>query len=203
MSPKLDEYDRKRDFERTAEPSGRTASSDSGRLYVIHKHAASRLHYDLRLEHDGVLMSWAVPKGPSLDTRERRLAVHVEDPPLDYGAFEGVIPEGEYGGGTVMVWDRGTWSPHGDVVEAMAAGKLVFDLEGDKLTGRFALIHTGARKGGRERNQWLLIKEKDDLVRPSAEYVVTEELPDSAATGRTMDEIASEEEPDVPFEKGT
>jgi bifunctional non-homologous end joining protein LigD len=203
VTPKLDEYDRKRDFEATPEPSGEATSSDSGRLYVIHKHAASRLHYDLRLEHDGVLMSWAVPKGPSLDTKERRLAVHVEDHPVDYGSFEGTIPEGEYGGGTVMIWDRGTWNPHGDVDESMEKGKLVFDLEGEKLRGRFGLIHTGARKEGRERDQWLLIKEKDDLVRPSSEYVVTEALQDSAATGRTMDDIAAEEEPDVPFEKGT
>jgi bifunctional non-homologous end joining protein LigD len=203
VTPKLDEYDRKRDFEATPEPTGKPESSETGRLYVIHKHAATRLHYDLRLEDGGVLMSWAVPKGPSLDTKERRLAVHVEDHPVEYGSFEGVIPEGEYGGGTVMVWDRGTWSPHGDVAESMAAGKLVFDLDGEKLTGRFGLIHTGARKEGREQNQWLLIKEKDDHVRPSADFDVARELPDSAATGRTMDEIAQEEEPGVPFEKGT
>jgi bifunctional non-homologous end joining protein LigD len=190
MSEKLSDYRDKRDFESTPEPDAVEQNSGPGRSYVFHKHAATRLHYDLRLEHDGVLLSWAVPKGPSLDTRERRLAIRVEDHPVSYGSFEGVIPEGEYGGGTVMSWDEGTWSPHGDVDRSLGDGKLVFDLLGEKLRGRFALIHTGARKTGRDRNQWLLIKEKDEAVRPSDEYDIARELPDSASTGRTMEEIA-------------
>ena len=192
MTRRLEDYDAKRDFGATPEPPGETGGSETGRVYVVHKHAATRLHYDLRLEYGGVLMSWAVPKGPSLDTGQRRLAVHVEDHPVDYGSFEGTIPEGEYGGGTVMLWDRGTWSPRGDVEQSMSAGKLEFDLAGEKLEGRFALIHTGARKEGRERDRWLLIKEKDDRVRSHQEYDVTKAEPDSVATGRTMDEIAEE-----------
>jgi bifunctional non-homologous end joining protein LigD len=196
MGERLGEYERKRDFSRTPEPRGE--AEGSGRAYVIHKHAASRLHYDLRLEHDGVLMSWAVPKGPSLDTKQRRLAVHVEDHPVEYGRFEGVIPEGEYGAGTVMVWDRGTWRPHDDVDEALDSGKLVFDLEGEKLVGRFALIHTGARKGGSDERQWLLIKERDEYVRPADEYDVTAAQTLSTATGRTMEQIAAGLPADLP-----
>lgn len=194
MGAPLDEYEQKRNLPDSPEPPARTSHSATGRRYMIHKHAATRLHYDLRLEHDGVMLSWAVPKGPSLDTKQRRLAVHVEDHPVDYADFEGVIPEGEYGAGTVMVWDDGEWSPHGDVDESLASGKLVFDLEGRKLAGRFALIHTGARKTGREKDQWLLIKEKDGYVRPSAEYDVTAEAPESAASGRTMEQISEDGE---------
>src|SRR4051794_39524526 len=120
----LKEYRRKRDFKKTAEPEGKVAPSEAGRLFVIQKHAATRLHYDFRLEHNGVLLSWAIPKGPSYDPREKRLAVHVEDHPVNYGDFEGIIPAGEYGGGTVMLWDRGVWEPLGDVGEMLRKGTL-------------------------------------------------------------------------------
>ncbi|GAB4273923.1 MAG: hypothetical protein Kow0056_01560 [Coriobacteriia bacterium] len=192
MTTGLEEYEGKRDFDKTPEPKGGRRSG-GGRIFVIHKHDASRLHYDLRLEHDGVLLSWAVPKGPSLDTKQRRLAVRVEDHPLDYADFEGVIPDGEYGAGTVMLWDKGTWEPADDVERSLKEGKLAFTLSGQKLVGRFALIHTGARKGAGSADQWLLIKEKDEHVRPVAEYDVTEAAPDSAASGHTMDEIAAGE----------
>src|SRR5690349_19634378 len=135
----LTEYRRKRDFAKTAEPAGRIARG-KGHSFLIQKHAATRLHYDFRLELDGVLKSWAVTRGPSLDPKEKRLAVHVEDHPLDYGGFEGTIPKGEYGGGTVMLWDRGTWEPIGDPHEGMAKGRLHFRLEGERLHGGWALI---------------------------------------------------------------
>src|SRR4051794_17141766 len=128
----LEEYRRKRDFRRTAEPRGETHSAGPALSYVIQKHAASHLHYDFRLELDGVLKSWAVPKGPSLDPEVKRLAVHVEDHPLEYGGFEGIIPRGEYGGGTVMVWDRGMWEPEGDAGKAYRKGHLRFTLHGEK-----------------------------------------------------------------------
>src|SRR6186713_318098 len=137
----LQEYKRKRDFKKTPEPAGKVAPA-KGNSFVIQKHAATRLHYDFRLEMEGVLRSWAVPKGPSLDPAEKRLAVHVEDHPLDYGGFEGIIPKGQYGGGTVMLWDRGTWSPVGDPAEGMKRGHLKFDLSGEKLHGRWALVKT-------------------------------------------------------------
>src|SRR5947209_386293 len=130
---KLGAYRAKRHFDVTAEPKPKVAHSRSGRSYVIQKHDASRLHYDFRLEHDGVLKSWAVPKGPSLNPAEKSLAVQVEDHPVDYGSFEGIIPEGEYGGGTVMLWDRGTWEPVGDAGEGLRTGKLKFILHGEKL----------------------------------------------------------------------
>src|SRR5690349_8955800 len=140
----LEEYRRKRDFRRTSEPAGASRShkeTRNGLSFVIQKHAARRMHYDFRLELDGVLKSWAVPKGPSLDPGEKRLAVHVEDHPLDYCAFEGVIPKGEYGGGTVLLWDRGTWLPHNpDPEAAYRQGSLKFTLEGEKLHGNWALV---------------------------------------------------------------
>src|SRR5262249_19724914 len=138
----LEEYNRKRDFKKTQEPPGEVKATPGGDLFVIQKHAASRLHYDFRLELDGVLLSWSVPKGPSLDPAEKRLAVHVEDHPLDYAMFEGLIPKGEYGGGTVLLWDRGTWAPqldHGDARAMMAKGNLKFLLKGEKLRGKYAL----------------------------------------------------------------
>src|SRR6186713_1755304 len=132
--PKLDieTYNRKRDFTKTKEPKGRKLKG-KGDSFVVQKHDASRLHYDFRLELDGVLKSWAVPKGPSVDPTERRLAVEVEDHPLEYGDFEGVIPEGEYGGGTVLVWDRGTWEPRGDAADGLRRGRVEFELRGEKL----------------------------------------------------------------------
>ncbi|SPF49652.1 hypothetical protein SBDP1_810006 [Syntrophobacter sp. SbD1] len=131
----LETYQEKRRFERTPEPKGEVEASSSGNLYIIQKHAASHLHYDLRLELDGVLKSWAVPKGPSMNPGEKRLAVHVEDHPIEYGSFEGIIAQGEYGGGTVMLWDRGTWEPLGDPHKGYAKGDLKFDLHGERLAG--------------------------------------------------------------------
>ena len=138
----LQEYKRKRDFKKTPEPAGGKRSA-TGRHYVIQKHAASRLHYDFRLEHDGTLKSWAVPKGPSLDPTVKSLAVQVEDHPLDYASFEGLIPKGEYGGGTVMVWDQGTWEPEDDAEQGFKEGKLKFTLHGEKLHGSWALVRDG------------------------------------------------------------
>ena len=193
-------YRRKRDFTKTDEPEGgseRTPEAAeehvAGGLFCIQKHAATRLHHDLRLELDGVLVSWAVPKGPSLDPGNKRLAVHVEDHPVEYGDFEGTIPKGEYGGGTVMLWDTGTWEPVGDPHKGLEKGELKFRLSGERLHGGWVLVHTRGA-GGEEENQWLLIKERDDEARPGE--------PDpwgaddrSVATGRTMEEIAAGKAP--------
>src|SRR5262245_50237695 len=138
-------YRSRRDFARTAEPPGREARKSVKHRFVIHKHAATRLHYDFRLELDGVLKSWAVPKGPSLDPKDKRLAVQVEDHPIEYRTFEGVIPKGEYGGGTVMLWDAGTWSPDGDPHEGLRTGKLRFQLAGKKLHDGWAIVRMGGR----------------------------------------------------------
>ncbi len=187
----LEEYLRKRDFTSTPEPAGGSKSRRGGPLtFVVHKHAARQLHYDLRLEVGGAYASWAVPKGPSLDPADKRLAVHVEDHPLEYGTFEGVIPAGEYGGGTVMIWDRGSFAPSGDPAENIAAGHLKFVLDGSKLQGAWALVRMKPRPGEHSES-WLLIKERDDAVRPHAEYDVLKAQPDSAASGRTMGQIAS------------
>ncbi|MDO8916329.1 MAG: DNA polymerase ligase N-terminal domain-containing protein, partial [Coriobacteriia bacterium] len=188
----LDEYASKRDFSVTPEPAGALAkAADPGGLrFVVHKHAARALHYDLRLEMGGVLASWAVPKGPSLDTADKRLAVHVEDHPLEYGGFEGAIPPGEYGGGTVMIWDRGSFAPIGDPLAAVEAGQLKFVLTGSKLTGAWVLVRMKPRPGEKREN-WLLIKERDDHVRPRAEYDVLTAETDSVVSGRTMEQIAS------------
>lgn len=188
----LSRYKEKRDFEKTAEPSGaRRRVSKAGKLsYLIQKHDASRLHYDFRLEWNGTLMSWAVPKGPSENPDDKRLAVHVEDHPVDYGGFEGTIPEGEYGGGTVMLWDRGTWEPQEgvDVDEALRKGKLAFILHGERLHGKWALVRLRARSP-KDKDNWLLIKELDDFVKRSGK-LVTERESTSVASGRSMDQIA-------------
>jgi bifunctional non-homologous end joining protein LigD len=147
----LETYRKKRKFGVTPEPRGRKGPA-GGYGYVIQKHAASRLHYDLRLELDGVMKSWAVTRGPSLDPEEKRLAVAVEDHPVEYNSFEGTIPEGEYGGGTVMIWDRGTWSPEGDPHKALAKGHLVFALNGEKLHGRWHLVRMRTRERDRHDN---------------------------------------------------
>jgi bifunctional non-homologous end joining protein LigD len=185
----LEEYRAKRHFDLTPEPAGGGESTAPLPRFVIQKHRASRLHYDFRLEMDGVLRSWAVPKGPSLDTSQKRLAVQVEDHPLEYGDFEGTIPAGEYGGGTVMLWDFGTWEPITDPAEGYAKGNLKVRLAGEKLNGGFALIRLKPRDGDKHEN-WLLIKERDGYVRPLSEGDVLA-LDSSAATGRTMDEIAA------------
>jgi len=200
----LDTYRGKRDFERTAEPAGGDADAEvsgSGRLYVVQRHAARSLHYDLRLELDGVLKSWAVPKGPSLDPKQRPLAVHVEDHPIEYGSFEGVIPKGEYGGGTVMLWDRGRWEPIGDPAEGYARGDLKFRLHGEKLRGAWVLVRMNNKsdKAGKaakteDSRNWLLIKKKDDETRPVQSFNILAEAPFSVLSGRSMDEIAADPE---------
>src|SRR6185369_13182977 len=159
----LETYRRKRDFGKTPEPKGTPRRKRGrGRSFVIQKHAASRMHHDFRLELDGVLKSWAVPKGPPLEPRGQALAVEVEDHPIEYGSFEGVIPKGEYGGGTVMLWDRGTWRPEGDARAGLKAGKLDFVLEGERLRGRWSLVRMGGRAGEDGKENWLLIKRSDD-----------------------------------------
>jgi bifunctional non-homologous end joining protein LigD len=185
----LADYKAKRDFDRTPEPAGdaRDDGDSGGRMFVVQRHRARRLHYDLRLEVDGVLASWAVPKGPTLDPGKRHLAVHVEDHPMEYADFEGVIPSGEYGGGDVIVWDRGTWEPSGtdDPAAAIAAGELHFDLHGEKLSGRFALVRRDS-DGGRE--QWLLVHKNDDSAQKRWD---PEDHPASVKSGRTNDEVAA------------
>lgn len=189
----LSEYDRKRDFGRTPEPRGRPQKSarDRGLQFVVQQHAARRMHYDFRLELDGVLKSWAVPKGPSLDTAERRMAVRTEDHPLEYATFEGVIPKGEYGGGTVVVWDRGRWEPIGDPREGLRKGKLEFRLLGDKLTGRWHLVRMRARDQDRGKEMWLLIKGRDEAARAGVEAEITEQATTSVLTGRDLAGVAS------------
>jgi bifunctional non-homologous end joining protein LigD len=184
----LAEYNAKRDFTKTAEPEGRVATG-SGNSFVVQKHAASRLHYDFRLELDGVLKSWAISRGPSLVPGEKRLAVHVEDHPLDYGGFEGTIPKGEYGGGTVMLWDRGAWEAEGDPRKEYAKGRLTFTLHGEKLHGRWHLVRMRSRPGERHE-QWLLIKSDDAFARAADTPDLLDEAPFSVLTGRSMDEIA-------------
>lgn len=187
---KLSNYHKKRRFQRTPEPRGRVAKRP-GRLYVIQKHAASHLHYDFRLEHHGVLLSWALPKGPSLDPSEKRLAVHVEDHPVDYGAFEGTIPKGEYGGGTVMLWDRGHWEPHGDADAGYRAGKLSFTLHGEKLHGDWTLVRMGKANQDRKKENWLLLKARDSFARSPRTDSLLDKQSLSVKTGRTLEEIAS------------
>jgi bifunctional non-homologous end joining protein LigD len=185
----LETYRKKRKFDVTPEPRGRKGPA-GGHRYVIQKHAARRLHYDLRLELDGVMKSWAVTRGPSLDPNEKRLAVQVEDHPIEYNSFEGTIPEGEYGGGTVMVWDRGTWAAEGDPHKALAKGHLIFDLDGEKLHGRWHLVRMRARSGDRHDN-WLLIKGKDEDARGPRDPDILEEQSRSAVSGRSIEEIAA------------
>jgi bifunctional non-homologous end joining protein LigD len=185
----LQTYRAKRNFGRTAEPRG-AASRKKGQRYVIQKHAATRLHYDLRLELDGVMLSWAVTRGPSLVPGDKRLAIHVEDHPIEYNTFEGTIPKGEYGGGTVMIWDRGTWSPDHDPHKGLQKGHLDFELQGEKLKGHWHLVRMRKRPGERQE-PWLLIKATDELARSKRDPDILKEMPNSAATGRTMDEIAT------------
>ncbi len=194
MADNLSTYRGKRDFKKTAEPSGEAkVSASNRRRFVIQKHDATRLHYDLRLEMDGVFKSWAVTKGPSLDPGDKRLAVEVEDHPLDYGDFEGNIPKGQYGGGTVMLWDRGYWEPEGKKTpeEALAKGDFKFTLEGDRLHGSFVLVRMRHDRDGGKRTNWLLIKHHDDYSVEENGPAVLEENDTSVASGRTMEAIAA------------
>lgn len=185
---KLAPYRAKRDFKKTSEPEGK-AGRREGFSFVVQKHDASRLHYDFRLELDGVLKSWAVTKGPSLVKGEKRLAVHVEDHPLAYADFEGTIPEGQYGGGTVLVWDRGTWEPEGDPHEGYAKGRLSFRLDGEKLHGTWHLVRMAKRPRERQES-WLLIKADDAYARTGDEPDILEESPLSVKSGRSIEEVA-------------
>ncbi len=198
MPDPLREYRRKRDFDRTKEPAGKTAGRPRTRRrrlkFYVQKHAASHLHFDFRLELDGVLKSWAVPKGPSLDPGVRRLAMEVEDHPLAYGHFEGTIPAGEYGGGTVMLWDRGSYrpespergrDPEAQLREAYETGDLKIFLQGERLRGGFVLVRM-KRPG---RPQWLLIKHRDELAEPGSD--IGKAFTTSVKTGRTLEEIAA------------
>jgi len=193
-------YRAKRRFDVTPEPRGKAhderAVKQEARRFVVHKHRASHLHYDLRLETGGVLRSWAVPKGPSLDPSVKRLAMAVEDHPAEYADFEGTIPEGEYGGGTMMLWDRGTWQPDEDepVAKSVARGELKFTLRGEKLSGSWVLVRTGGRGGEHGDRSWLLIKHRDAAA---SEEDVADTQPYSVATGRLLAQIAHDEGGDV------
>jgi bifunctional non-homologous end joining protein LigD len=185
----LEEYSRKRDFKKTPEPPpGRIKTRKEGLSYLIQKHDATRLHYDFRLELDGVLLSWAVTKGPSLNPVNKRLAVRTEDHPLSYGTFEGTIPQGEYGGGTVMMWDEGTWEPKGDPRAGLEKGHLSFALHGERLKGGWGLIRM---RGDGKRENWLLVKENDGEARKNA------------ANETFLDELANAQDSPIPTEQRT
>ena len=211
VDEQLARYRAMRDFSVTPEPDGgsgerkkpaksreKTAKNSDNRLpFVIQKHAASRLHYDFRLGWNGVLKSWAVPKGPSYSTKDKRLATQVEDHPIEYGGFEGIIPQGRYGGGTVMLWDMGTWEPqpgHTDVNTGLRDGSLKFTLHGTKMKGNWALVRMGGKAVGKQKANWLLIKEHDSFERSADEKSIEDESPNSVATGRSMEEIANAED---------
>jgi bifunctional non-homologous end joining protein LigD len=189
-SPKLASYRAKRDFTKTSEPSGVQGRPAEGRSYLIQKHAATRLHYDFRLELGGVLKSWAVTRGPSLNPEDKRLAVHVEDHPLGYGSFEGTIPKGQYGGGTVMLWDQGTWQPVGDPERDYARGNLTFVLKGKRLKGRWHLVRLrSSRSGDSKRDNWLLIKGKDQYAHAEGDWAL-QKYQRSVVSRRGMEGIA-------------
>src|ERR1700730_16783707 len=185
---KLEEYRRKRRFDRTPEPLGKESGPASENTFVVQKHSARRLHYDFRLAINGTLKSWAVPKGPSLNSADKRLAVETEDHPLEYGGFEGKIPEGSYGAGTVMVWDRGTFAPEGnlDTAQQLKKGEIKFSLNGEKLRGSFVLVQLKRSEKG---NEWLMIKHKDAAEDPTWNV---DEHDGSVLTGRVLDEIEEE-----------
>lgn len=199
----LEKYKQKRNFTSTPEPAGDEALAaerakkqepGKGLFFCVQKHLASHLHYDFRLEYKGVLLSWAVPKGPSLDPKTKRLAMHVEDHPIEYGTFEGVIPSG-YGAGIVMLWDQGTWRPETDDVDAaLKKGDLKFTLDGYKLKGSWVLVRTGGRWGGGDGRSWLLIKHRDDWSGP---IDITEFAPRSVKSDGDFEDILAADEPDV------
>src|ERR1700744_92477 len=191
VDEQLARYREMRDFNKTAEPSGHaTSAADTGPLpFVIQKHAATRLHYDFRLGLHGVLKSWAVTKGPSYVVSDKRLAVQVEDHPMEYGGFEGAIPKGQYGGGTVMLWDEGTWEPLGDADASLAKGNLKFVLHGKKLQGKWVLVRMGGKAANEAKPNWLLIKEHDEYKQTAQEEPIVEKEPNSVLTNRGMDAI--------------
>ena len=195
----LEDYRRKRDFTKSPEPVGdeqqdRAQRKGKPRFFCVQKHLASHLHYDFRLEHDGVLLSWAVPKGPSLDPKTKRLAMHVEDHPIEYGTFEGVIPSG-YGAGIVMLWDQGTWTPEAeDVGAALKKGDLKFTLDGYKLKGSWVLVRTGGSWAGGGGRSWLLIKHQDEWA---GELDITEFAPKSVKSEGDFEDILAADKPDV------
>ena len=196
----LEKYREKRNFKKTPEPEGsgvtvtRASRKRSDRFFCVQKHLASHLHYDFRLEHNGVLLSWAVPKGPSLDPATKRLAMHVEDHPVEYGEFEGVIPEG-YGAGIVMLWDRGTWTPESeDIDAALKKGDLKFTLDGYKLKGSWVLVRTKGRPASADGRSWLLIKHRDDWAGP---VDITEFAPLSVKSGGNFEDILGADTPAI------
>jgi bifunctional non-homologous end joining protein LigD len=202
----LEKYRQKRNFKSTPEPAGdpklvaerteraKKSPTDRGLFFCVQKHLASHLHYDFRLEHKGVLLSWAVPKGPSLDPKTKRLAMQVEDHPIEYGTFEGVIPEG-YGAGIVMLWDQGTWTPQVDDVDAaLKKGDLKFTLDGYKLKGSWVLVRTGGRYGGDGARSWLLIKHRDEWA---GELDITEFAPRSVKSDGELEDILAADKPEI------
>ena len=193
VARQLERYRVMRDFNKTKEPAGgrRSTLPESALPFVIQKHAATRLHYDFRLGWNGVLKSWAVTKGPSYDPADRRLAVQVEDHPMEYGGFEGTIPKGQYGGGTVMVWDFGTWKPLDDVDRGLASGHLKFEINGKKLHGRWALVRMHGPRERPDKPNWLLIKDRDEFARAKGAPCITDEAPLSAMTHRGLEQIAA------------
>ena len=200
MSGGLEHYRKKRDFKSTSEPAGRRLQGEhkskrGGGIFVIHKHDARRLHYDLRLEHHGVLWSWAITRGPSLDPSEKRLAVHVEDHPIDYADFEGTIPKGSYGAGSVIVWDKGTWTPEGDAAAGMKKGHLSFALAGEKLKGNWHLVRLKPRANER-RDNWLLIKAEDAFAKPASD--ILESASQSVKSGITIERVGGAKKPQPP-----
>ena len=201
----LEEYRRKRDFKKSPEPDGKVIPKKRSKelFFCVQKHLASHLHYDFRLEHNGVLLSWAVPKGPSLDPKTKRLAMHVEDHPFEYGTFEGVIPEG-YGAGIVMLWDTGTWTPEvDDVDKALEKGDLKFTLDGFKLKGSWVLVRTrgwgGSKRSTDDGRSWLLIKHRDDWA---GDVDITEFAPKSVKSEGDFEDILAADRPDIWISKG-
>ncbi|HET9834089.1 MAG TPA: DNA polymerase ligase N-terminal domain-containing protein [Vicinamibacterales bacterium] len=201
----LEEYRRKRDFKKSPEPEGKTVPKKQSKqlFFCVQKHLASHLHYDFRIEHNGVLLSWAVPKGPSLDPKTKRLAMHVEDHPIEYGSFEGVIPEG-YGAGIVMLWDTGTWTPEADDVDkALEKGDLKFTLDGYKLKGSWVLVRTrgwgGGKRSSDDGRNWLLIKHRDEW---SGDVDITEFAPKSVKSQGDFEDILAADTPAIWISKG-
>ncbi|MDF2781513.1 MAG: ligD, partial [Geminicoccaceae bacterium] len=192
----LARYRAKRDFTKTAEPPGGAVTPETS-VFVVQKHAARRLHYDLRLQFGDTLKSWAVPQGPSLDPAVRRLAVHTEDHPLQYADFEAPIPKGQYGAGAMIVWDRGTWVPMGDPEADYRKGTLKFRLLGEKLGGGWMLVRLKPKEGERGES-WLLIKERDPFARPGSDAAILEERPESVLSGRRVEDLAEPEAPSRP-----